>query len=118
NAIEETLHKIWSALLGVKQLGVEDDFFLIGGNSIIATQILSRIQRHFSVELSIRELFFNPTIRACARLLEQALGKGEQKQLVRMHRADRQQALLASPAQQRIWFLEKIAAEQGARSAY
>jgi len=49
NAIEETLHKIWSALLGVKQLGVEDDFFLIGGNSIIATQILSRIQRHFSV---------------------------------------------------------------------
>src|SRR5690606_20875829 len=51
NAIEETLHKIWSALLGVKQLGVEDDFFLIGGNSIIATQILSRIQRHFSVEL-------------------------------------------------------------------
>jgi amino acid adenylation domain-containing protein len=59
---EEVLAGIWSQGLGVEGIGVDDDFFALGGHSLIATQIISRARDAFHLEVPLRDLFMNPTV--------------------------------------------------------
>ena len=70
---EAALVEIWRAALHLEQVGVHDDFFAIGGDSILALQVVSRIRERFQVELPLRELFEAPTVERVAALIE-ALG--------------------------------------------
>jgi len=72
--IERTLAGFWSELLGVARVGVEDDFFALGGHSLIAVRLFTRIRRTWSVEFPISVLFEAPTIAACARLIAERIG--------------------------------------------
>ena len=76
NDIERQLASIWRELLDVKQLGIADNFFDLGGNSLLAMQVLARIRKAFEVELSIRILFDGPTIEALGRAVEEAKASG------------------------------------------
>jgi acyl carrier protein len=60
------LVSIWSELLGVDPIGVDDDFFEFGGHSLLATQLMSRLRIDFQVELPLAALFENPTIAKLA----------------------------------------------------
>ena len=64
--VEEVLAGIWSDLLRVEHVGIEDSFFELGGHSLLATQCISRIRRAYSIELPLRDLFETPTIRGLA----------------------------------------------------
>jgi amino acid adenylation domain-containing protein len=64
--IEETLANICSQVLGLERVGVHDDFFELGGDSLLATQVLSRVQGIFRIELSLRSFFETPTVAAIA----------------------------------------------------
>ena len=64
--LEQELADIWSTLLGIDSPGVDDDFFENGGQSILATQLVSAMIEHFGVELSLRQVFEQPTISALA----------------------------------------------------
>lgn len=66
---EQKLAAIWSELLGREQIGIYDNFFALGGHSILATQVLSRVRDTFQVRLSLRNFFDKPTIAALAELL-------------------------------------------------
>jgi acyl carrier protein len=57
NPVEGKLAAIWSELLGVPQVGVDDDFFALGGHSLSATQLASRVRRDLGVELPLARLF-------------------------------------------------------------
>jgi amino acid adenylation domain-containing protein/non-ribosomal peptide synthase protein (TIGR01720 family) len=70
NPTEDALTQIWSELLGTPRVGVEDDFFALGGDSIVSLRLASRVRRGFGVELSPRELFEAPTVGALAQRLE------------------------------------------------
>ena len=67
--LEITLCNLWQDLLGLERVGITDDFFRIGGNSILAIQAASRINKISSIELSIKDLFLNSTIKLIARLI-------------------------------------------------
>jgi acyl carrier protein len=67
--IEERLTKLWREVLGRQEPGVHDRFFDIGGHSLRATQLASRIRREFGVEIPLRALFENTTIAEQAMLL-------------------------------------------------
>ena len=67
---ERSLSAIWREVLGNDRIGVDDNFFDVGGDSLRAGQIDSRIAAAFGIALDIREFFESPTIAALARLLE------------------------------------------------
>jgi phthiocerol/phenolphthiocerol synthesis type-I polyketide synthase E len=69
NEIEEILADMWQILLGIERVGVEDNFFRLNGNSLIALQCISRIQAVFGVKLSVRSFFESPTVAGLARLI-------------------------------------------------
>ena len=70
NAIEAKLAKIWSEVLGLKRVGVHDNFFDIGGHSLIAAQVVYRMNESFPTEDGLIQLFNNPTIAENAARLE------------------------------------------------
>ncbi len=78
NEVEERLAAIWSELLGVEPVGLDDDFFLLGGQSLLATQLVSRVRQVFGVELPLHDLFTLRTLEAVARkVLDLTLGESE-----------------------------------------
>jgi acyl carrier protein len=69
---EEMLAELWSDMLGVERIGANDNFFDLGGHSLTATRLISRVRAAFSVELSLRTLFVAPTVRGLAGAIEEA----------------------------------------------
>ncbi len=72
--IEKTLVGFWEELLGVDQVGVEDSFFDLGGHSLIAVRLFSKIQQTYEIDYPISILFEAPTIGACASMIREVVG--------------------------------------------
>jgi amino acid adenylation domain-containing protein/FkbM family methyltransferase len=68
---QEALAAIWCELLDRREIGIHDDFFDQGGQSLAAMRIMSRIRETFGVDLTIRSLFENPTIAGLADVIDQ-----------------------------------------------
>jgi acyl transferase domain-containing protein len=66
NPIEEKIAGIWQDLLGIERVGVHDDFFQLGGHSLLGTQVTSRLRELYGVTLLLRTLFESPTVAALA----------------------------------------------------
>jgi amino acid adenylation domain-containing protein len=88
--VEEALTQIWREVLSVEKVGLHDDFFDLGGHSILVTQIISRVRQVFEVDLSMRHLFGAPTVAALARILEQLV----EEQLQQMSEQELQQLVV------------------------
>ncbi|MFB6888769.1 beta-ketoacyl synthase N-terminal-like domain-containing protein [Kitasatospora sp. NPDC056327] len=67
---EEAVAALWREVLGVEEVGVDDDFFALGGHSLAAVQINTRIRSRFGTELDLRDFFQSPTVAHTVRLLE------------------------------------------------
>ncbi len=71
--IEERMSDIVKSLLNLKHVGVDENFFLLGGHSLLGTQLITRIAETFDVKLSLRTLFNAPTIQDLSDEIEQVL---------------------------------------------
>jgi len=71
--VEQALAKIWCEVIGLPTVGRHDNFFDLGGHSVLVTQILARIRKTFCVELSLQSIFEAPTIAELAEVVEEAL---------------------------------------------
>ncbi|MBY0561315.1 type I polyketide synthase [Hyphomicrobium sp.] len=69
DTVERELAAMWKEMLGVPHISITDDFFELGGQSLIAVRLLNRICKHYAVELPLSVLFQAPTIAATAELL-------------------------------------------------
>lgn len=69
DGLEQHVSDVWSALLGVSAIGVNDNFFDLGGHSLIAVRIITRIKNQFAVELPLSAFFDAPTVRQFAGVL-------------------------------------------------
>ncbi|MBI4662221.1 MAG: amino acid adenylation domain-containing protein [Verrucomicrobia bacterium] len=105
---EQALAEVWEEVLGVKRAGAQDNFFDLGGHSMLATQVISRVYRIFQCELSVRDLFECPTVAELARRIDRAHADSQPAQspalVPRAHRPER----VLSFAQERLWFLEQL----------
>lgn len=71
--VEERLAVMLSALLGLEQVSVNDNFFMLGGHSLLGTQLISQIRGTFGVELALRTLFESPTIEQLSLEIERLI---------------------------------------------
>jgi non-ribosomal peptide synthetase component F/thioesterase domain-containing protein/acyl carrier protein len=67
--LEHQLTRIWQKVLGIKQIGINDNFFDLGGNSLLAVRLFTEIEREFAKKLPLATLFEAPTIEELANLL-------------------------------------------------
>jgi acyl carrier protein len=75
--IEEKLSEIFSSVLGQRSVSVSDNFFDLGGHSLMATQVISRIRERLKVELPLRSLFMSPTVTGLSEVIEEELKTGK-----------------------------------------
>ena len=67
--LEERLAAVWAEVLGIERVGVHDDFFDLGGQSILATRLIARLREEIGGDLGVAELLANPTIEGMARAI-------------------------------------------------
>ncbi|NFC49220.1 hypothetical protein EXN26_18730, partial [Clostridium botulinum] len=64
--------KIWSEILGIEKIGINDNFFDLGGHSLKATILMSKIHKELNREVPLKELFKSPTIKDLSKYIESA----------------------------------------------
>ena len=69
-SIEKKLAEIWQQLLKIEQVSIHDNFFDLGGHSLLITQLLAKVRKVFQIELNLRDLFDAPTIADLAQIIE------------------------------------------------
>src|SRR5579875_2843872 len=69
---ERRLAEIWKSVLSVSEISVDDDFFALGGHSLMAMRVMSRVQEEFGVKLLLRAVFDHPTVAALAEAIDAA----------------------------------------------
>jgi len=108
NATEERVREIWQELLGPGPIGVDHDFFALGGHSLLATQVISRVRDSFAVDLPVRAMFEAPTVAGLAGRIDR-----EHRQAAvpapPLLPVPREAPLPLSFAQQRLWFIDRLA---------
>jgi acyl transferase domain-containing protein/acyl carrier protein len=66
NEVEARIAKIWQLLLGINEIGINDSLFDLGGDSLLAIQVISRIREEFGIDLPLRLVFDSPTVAELA----------------------------------------------------
>lgn len=69
STVQKTLANVWADLLGIDRVGIDDNFFDLGGNSLLSIQCVAQLEGH-GLKLPIVKLYQHPTVRACAAFLE------------------------------------------------
>ena len=76
-AVEEMLCGIWSEVLKLPEVGIYDEFFDLGGHSLLGTQVVTRVQEDFGVEISLRTFFDSRTVAQLSEVVIHALLKAD-----------------------------------------
>ena len=70
--IEKLLTEIWAEVLAVDRVGIHDNFFDLGGDSLAASRVLSRVLQSFKLQLPVKALFDAPTVARMAEVVNEA----------------------------------------------
>jgi amino acid adenylation domain-containing protein len=106
-AVEQVLAEIWAGVLKLERVGVTDNFFEIGGHSLVAMRVVSRAREVFGVEVPVAALFETPTVRELGKRIEEMRRAGRPV-LPAVKAGQRQGAVPLSYAQERLWFLDRL----------
>ncbi|MEM7051548.1 MAG: amino acid adenylation domain-containing protein [Acidobacteriota bacterium] len=104
--LEAEISQIVADLVGIERVGLDDDFFALGGNSLLAIRLISSLRQAFGVELSMGDLFESATVADLARRAQNAAPSGEPLPEVRPE--DRGERAPLSLPQERVVFLEQL----------
>ncbi|MFD5434090.1 non-ribosomal peptide synthase/polyketide synthase [Kitasatospora sp. NPDC127067] len=104
-AAEHRTAEVFAEVLGIRPPGTDEDFFALGGDSILSIRLAARLAEAFGADLGPRAVFDHPTPAGLARLLTEASGTPARPPVVPVPRTG---AAPMSHAQQRLWFLEEF----------
>ncbi|QOT00303.1 amino acid adenylation domain-containing protein [Brevibacterium sp. JNUCC-42] len=111
NPCEKVLCQIWSEVLGVERIGIEDNFFERGGHSLRATMLSASIEKQLEVEFSLQQVFLHQTVKEMAH----AISKANQKTYQAIQTVEKCEYYPASSAQRRLYFINQF---EGASISY
>jgi len=102
--LEKELAGIWANILQIEEVSIDDDFFALGGDSLLAVHVLSRIRDVMHLEVEVSRFFEAPTIAEIARHLETLMKTGKSRRpSLAIARSAREYWAPASVAQERLW---------------
>jgi amino acid adenylation domain-containing protein/non-ribosomal peptide synthase protein (TIGR01720 family) len=104
NDIEASIVRIWEDILGINEIGIRDNFFDLGGHSLKATQVISRIEKELGFEIPLRRIFEDPTVEGICKSIVQEQGRGFRA----IEPLPAAKAYELSHAQKRLWFLDQM----------
>lgn len=107
--VERLVATVWQEVLRRERVGLSDNFFEIGGHSLLAARLLTRLQTLFHVEIPLKSLFEHSTLAAFVRQLETLLHQQRVGKAQRIEKASYQGPVPLSFAQQRMWFFDQLA---------
>ncbi|WP_212744366.1 non-ribosomal peptide synthetase [Rhodococcus sp. Q] len=108
---EQVVAAVFGEVLGSERVGLDDDFFALGGNSLVAMQVAARLGAALDTTVPVREIFEDSTVAGLAARVAELGGQGSRKALVAGERPER---LPLSLAQSRMWFLNRFDSESAA----
>lgn len=109
-AIEIQVNKLWIEILNNDDLSIEDDFFTIGGHSLAAIKLATRIQNIFNIDFQPKTIFEKSTIKAMSEEIESILNDllvGKKREVILSKNWNNKNIPLSS-AQKRLWFIDKL----------
>jgi non-ribosomal peptide synthetase component F/2-polyprenyl-3-methyl-5-hydroxy-6-metoxy-1,4-benzoquinol methylase/aryl carrier-like protein len=109
--LETAVAAVWAEVLNVERVGRHDDFFELGGRSLLVVQVLARLRLALGVDVEVSDLFEHPVLFDFVEKVE----GGKRSQLPVITRVDRSERIPLSFAQQRLWFLAQM---EGGNEAY
>ncbi|ETR73598.1 MAG: amino acid adenylation domain-containing protein [Candidatus Magnetoglobus multicellularis str. Araruama] len=104
NETEEKLAAIWADVLELKQVGINNSFFEIGGHSLKALRVVSRIYKEFTVDISLKDFFENATIKKLA----QRINCSEKQPFSQIQPVGEKAYYDLSHAQRRMWIMDQM----------
>lgn len=102
---QKKLIDIWTEVMEIDNIGIRHNFLEIGGHSLTATLIISRILLKFNIKLGLNQLFSNPTIKELSVLIDQA-EKVDEKEFIKL--IDQREFYELSHAQRRLWIIQNM----------
>ena len=113
---QEIIANIFASILGVKNVGIHDNFFTLGGHSLLATQLISRLRVALDVEIPLRAVFESPTVTQLDQTITQLRTQDRGLTLPPIQAIEgNREELPLSWAQERLWFLNQL---EGSTATY
>ena len=84
NDVEREIVDLWQRFLGIAEIGIHDNFFLVGGHSLLGTRLISRLRDTFDIDIPLRRLFDTPTVAGLAEIVAGRQREHEEKETRRL----------------------------------
>jgi acyl transferase domain-containing protein/acyl carrier protein len=104
NATQQTLIEIWQDYFNIDGIGIHDDFFELGGDSLMATIMAARIHKRMNIRIPLTEIFQGPTVE----LLSHYIKSQEEEEFDSISLVEKKEYYQLSPAQKRLFVLQQI----------
>ena len=111
NDLEETIAQIWADVLALDRVGIHDNFLDLGGHSLAAMRVVTRLRDVLRAEISLVDVFENPTIAALAARLERHRASSLATEIAAVAPARREQPLALSFGQEGLWLHDQLEPE-------
>ncbi len=108
--MEQAIADLYSEILGVTRVSIQDHFFELGGHSLLAVQLVSRLRELFTCDIPLRLFFEHPTVAELSEAIQSVLDTGSDKEnIAPILPVPKDKPLPLSSSQERIYFLHKLA---------
>ncbi|MCP4152023.1 MAG: AMP-binding protein, partial [bacterium] len=107
---EKAMVEIWSAVLGIQEerIGIHDDFFQLGGHSLKATILITRMHKAFNIRVPLREIFKSPTVYGMTQYMAERENEREEECYTPIPEVEPKPHYPLSSAQQRLYYLQQL----------
>lgn len=105
NTLQSLLADAWSSILGMKSIGIYDNFFRFGGNSILAYRLVSLLRKELGLSLQTADLFSHPTIHEIEKYIKKQQSSNQADETVPL---DQDHPIPLSSQQQSLWLIDKL----------